>query len=448
MAVTATAIGTAHTSGNTNHADVVTTVAVPSGSVVVVAAMWTDNVGVTPVGVTGGSLTFAQDLYQAQSGLDAAQGVAFYSAPAPSGLSSGVTLSLTFNQSLTWGCEIHAFYLQGADTSSSRFDAGAAAFTGASPGTAWSAGPVTTTNANDGLLAAIWSDGASGAQNTPSTGWTELTDDYDPVNSWEMAVQFKAVSSAGSQSGGGTLGNNPNYGTIKAIVAYKAASSSGPQTVSVAGKGSAAAYGAATPRPGGVARAVSGKTSAAAFGAVGVHTTITTAIPGRGSAAAFGAVTPAPGNVNVTVTGKGTAASFGGLTLDIAFFIAGLGSAAAFGAVNASTTGGAQNVLVSGKGSAAAFSSVVPAPGNINVAVTGRGSAAAFGSAVRVNQRRPIPGCNSAAVFGALTTAVGPVTVSIAGLGSAAQFGAVGTAGGIAPTFNPAVQGGDHRHRR
>lgn len=263
----------------------------------------------------------------------------------------------------------------------------------------------------------------------------------------------RAVTGQGSAAAFGSVGTNVTFRvsvTGKGSAAQFGSVSALPGGVTrpITGKGSAAAFGAVSPHPGAVSVSVTGKGSAASFGGVGTHATVTVTISGRGSAAAFGSALALAGNITVPVAGRVSAASFGAFKENIRFFIAGLGSAAAFGSVSASTTGGALNVGVPGKDSVAAFGSVSPAEGGVTVPVTGKGSAAAFSTAPAVNQRFALAGCGSAGAFGTLTIAVGNVDLAIGGLGSAAQFGAVTIAGGIAPTFNPAVQGGDHRHRR
>lgn len=224
--------------------------------------------------------------------------------------------------------------------------------------------------------------------------------------------------------------------------AIKEVSGSGPQNVSVTGRGTAASFGSVSPAPGAVSVAVSGRGSAAQLGAVSIRTAVLVGVTGKGSAASFGSTSALPGNVGVPVTGRGSVAAYGTLSMDIAFAVPGKGSAAAFGTVGASTSGGAQNVGVSGRGSAAAFGSLIAAPGTVRVSVAGKGSAAAFSAALRVNQRFAIAGRGSAAAFGSIATATGGVNVHIAGLGSAAAFGSVTIDGGAAPTFSPAIHGG------
>jgi hypothetical protein len=219
--------------------------------------------------------------------------------------------------------------------------------------------------------------------------------------------------------------------------------SSSPQTVVLGGLGSAQAFGAITPVPGGVAVAITGLGSAQAFGVPKLN--IRFPVSGLGSAQAFGVPTIAVGGVVVAITGLGSAQSFGVPQENIAFFVSGLGSAQAFGTPTVTAGGTNQNVAATGLGSAQAFGTVTPVPGGVIVTITGLGSAKAFG-VPQENIAFPVVGLGSAQAFGTITYTTGGVTIAVTGLGSAQAFGfpSVTTPGG-GPSFSPAIHGGRRR---
>ena len=232
MAVTATTLGgTGSGSASTTYTHDITA-AVPAGDLVVVAVAWTNASGVLTPSCSGGSLTWTTDflLNDTEDGAGGTpSGIAFFSAPAPSGLSSATTITITFDASASWGCNIESAYLAGADTGASRVDGTPTGQFRATAGTgAWSSGSMTTSNADDGLIGVVWGDGANSASNTAGTNWTDLDEGYLAGNQWPFVMTFRAVSSAGSYDASGTLDDGePVFGDGAAIIAYKAAGGGG-----------------------------------------------------------------------------------------------------------------------------------------------------------------------------------------------------------------------------
>jgi hypothetical protein len=171
---------------------------------------------------------------------------------------------------------------------------------------------------------------------------------------------FEASGTINDASGGG--GNEVSRGGGITLVSdpsgWSWSGGSSPQSVSVTGKGSVAAFGTTTIVPGGITRSVSGRNSAASFGPVTASPgAVAVNVPGLSGGRVLGALTPSPGGTTILVAGRDSAATFGSLAV-----------------------GGGLAVDVTGLGSAAAFGALTPSPGGTTIPVSGLASAAQLGS--------------------------------------------------------------------
>jgi hypothetical protein len=184
-------------------------------------------------GVTGGSLTWTLDfrINDADAGVTISDGgatreFAIVRASTPAGLASGAVLTPTFNETPTWGWEMHLFYVTGL--SSSPFLAGHGDNFPSS--TSWNTGSVSP-SVPALLLQGLITDGDYPATTiTPAAGWTTISSINDAGNEWHSGTSYKEVA-AGTYSGTGTFGGGqPGFGITSAIGAYALAADTGWST--------------------------------------------------------------------------------------------------------------------------------------------------------------------------------------------------------------------------
>jgi hypothetical protein len=210
---TPTSIGTNSGAGPTT-LNLTTTGAVPVDGLIVIVGCWGFASARTAT-ASGGGLTWTTDHTQGfTSGYEYRLGI--FSAPAPAGLASSSTLTLTAGGGNVDGLLMAASYTTGLDQSGTREDTSTG--TGASINT-WSTGTASTTNADDLIIGGSFHDGL--ATNTATGGATEVTgqDFQFAGNAWSMVVEYKIVASAGSQSLTGTWTATTNQ--VCAFAAYK-----------------------------------------------------------------------------------------------------------------------------------------------------------------------------------------------------------------------------------
>jgi len=212
---TPTTLGTSAVDGAV--APLTTTAAVPSGALIVLCIGWGSGSAVTLSSVSGGGLTWNIDKQQAYSGA-IPWGFAVVSAQAPSGLSSGTTITPTMSGSI-FGQLTAGSYCTGLATSS------AVDVTAGQGQTqdAWDTGSATTTVANTLVIGGSFRNGNN--TNTPSGGATELHDFKLVAEDWAQCTEYKVLSATGSTSLAGTwttAAGTPDM--VSAFVAYKAAS--------------------------------------------------------------------------------------------------------------------------------------------------------------------------------------------------------------------------------
>ncbi len=224
MAITATSLG----AGKDQTAPFTATIPtdIPPGAlvVIIVGLVKTTAAAVTVV-VSGGSLIWQQDKMQAASanadGFEIQLGM--YSAPAPSGVASGTTITVTVSGGTAdFGVFIGGLYLQGADLGSSRVDvtAGQVRDVGVADAS-WSSTAASTTNSDDGLVGAAWSDDTATAS-APGGGFAEVFDAHEVTNDWTLTSTFLEVVATGSYTATGTWNAAPQADAA-IMVAYKAA---------------------------------------------------------------------------------------------------------------------------------------------------------------------------------------------------------------------------------
>lgn len=210
MAVTLdTALGT----GNASAASSVsfnTTAAVASGGrVVLICGRW-QLASTSTMSITGtGGLTWAQDHTVSSGTLR----ISVFSAPAPAGLASGTTLTVSFSTASN-DTIIGAGSFLGIDTVGT-----VVAFNGGAASTAaWSSASVAATSGN-ALIGGAFCDGLN-ATSTPTAPGVELFDRNIVGQSESLVEQYK-LSVAGSDTIAGTWSGAVSHVAIG--VAYKAA---------------------------------------------------------------------------------------------------------------------------------------------------------------------------------------------------------------------------------
>jgi hypothetical protein len=211
------AIGSVTSAGAGASKAMTTSASVPSGGKIVVGITYYGNFAVSSV--SGGSLSWTVDVGQNSPG-DASFRTAIASADAPSGLSSGSTITANFGGSSDVAC-LGAFYITGAETSSPIDATGGAGFT---VSTTTASATVTTTNADDLIAQAMWIDTFS-TDITPAASMNEVYD-LAQTDGGELEIAYRVVSSTGSYTIGGTF--TPGRAWVVAGVAYKAATAGGP----------------------------------------------------------------------------------------------------------------------------------------------------------------------------------------------------------------------------
>lgn len=210
---TPTSLGTPSTAGAGTSDAFTTSVTAPSDSLIIVVGTWghsSDRTGT----LSGGGLTWTTDHTNLHS-FGYTFRIGIFSAPAPSGLASGSTLTLTASLACD-GFTMTACYVEGMDLSGTREDISAG--TGAA-GTGWNTGSASTSNADDLIIGGSMLDGLQTSTATGSA--TELFDFQFAGNAWSATTTYKIVSSAGSQSLTGTWTGSATH--IEAFAAYKSA---------------------------------------------------------------------------------------------------------------------------------------------------------------------------------------------------------------------------------
>jgi hypothetical protein len=192
-----------------------TTAAAASGSKIIAVVSWYH--ATATASLSGGSLTWHQDITTNMT-VDTSMRVAIFSADAPSGLSSGTTLTATFSAGSD-GKALAAMSFTGVATGIS-YDG-----TSTNPATtapAWDSGAISTANANDLIVGFGAQQGIGNSTATPNTNYTEAHDwtDAGANEGWESV--YRIVSSTASYTAGGTFSNGGNAGVGGVSVAYKA----------------------------------------------------------------------------------------------------------------------------------------------------------------------------------------------------------------------------------
>jgi hypothetical protein len=144
--------------------------------------------------------------------------IGIFSAPVPSNVTSGSTLTLTTSAGCD-GLHLVGASVTGMDTSATRFHLGAG--TGGTAQT-WSSGAATTTVADCLLIGGANLD--SRQSSTPTSPQVELADVDDTISSWSTPVNYRIVSATGSYSIGGQFLAATAANWVAGFAAYKMAS--------------------------------------------------------------------------------------------------------------------------------------------------------------------------------------------------------------------------------
>lgn len=201
-----------------------TTAAVPAGGRVIVPVQWaSDTTATTPI-VSGGGLTFVRDYRTTATEGTVKYGIDYWSAYAQQGLPSGTTININFTPGAPYGLNVAAYYAMGLARGQS-LDGTANVFRPSATAT-WTAGPITTTNANDLIMTTAFSDHATVLNSsTPlAGGFTELDDFWIGGTDWAMVNSYREVAATGTYTATGTWLNSPSFADFTAMVVYKAGS--------------------------------------------------------------------------------------------------------------------------------------------------------------------------------------------------------------------------------
>lgn len=193
-----------------------TSAAAVTGSRVFVVVNW---FGVrTLSSVSGGGLTWVVD----KSQTNGSDRVAIASADAPSGLASGTVITATLSGVAT-GKAIGGASATGIVTGSS----GYLDVTGGNnpaAGTAWTSGNITTTNANDFIIAVAMADTSNnGMSSTPTSPSIEIHDQPFNAAGEGMTSAYRIETVTGTIAIAGAWNLSATVGTTVAIASYKAA---------------------------------------------------------------------------------------------------------------------------------------------------------------------------------------------------------------------------------
>jgi len=220
-------IGTFTTDGNFSPYTLTTTGTVPSGSRIFVVVNWIQNVTVGTITVSGGGLSWEQDHLQVEDQGGNQKACTFWSADCPSGLASSTNISIALTvggAGNRWGIGAAAFHCSGI-AAASRTDGSTDQIMGNL--TAWDAEALTTTNANDLLLAAAVGDGVDTGGSSIDSPWVELADWFDSANQWAHILGYRIVSSTSTYGAGGDWPSSSDFGALAVLAAYKAAEDAG-----------------------------------------------------------------------------------------------------------------------------------------------------------------------------------------------------------------------------
>jgi hypothetical protein len=184
-------LGTASDGGVTGTTQTVTTTAtVPSGGRVVIVTGWF-SVGTT-ASASGGSLTWVNDGVFVNT-TTASYHSAILSADCPSGLASSTVLTVTFSATSD-NKTVSCFYITGAVSGASGYLDGAAVG-GSGTITGWATASLTTTNANDILIAGGYIDKST--SDTPGASFTEIHDVTAAGSGVTYTSEYRVISGGG-----------------------------------------------------------------------------------------------------------------------------------------------------------------------------------------------------------------------------------------------------------
>jgi len=215
------ALGEVHTATGGASKTLTTTAAVPAGGLIIMQVYWAGAQNATPP--SGGSLTWAVD--KQQNGVsDTTERVAICSAAAPAGLASSTVLTANL-AGVVGVIGVSAFYITGAATTT---PVDATGGVGSSTNGTSATANVTTTNADDLIVQAMWVDFLA-TDITPASGFTEVYD-LNHSDGFRIETGYRVVSATGTYAIGGTWTNPEPY--VLAGVAYKAAAAAGGRVAS------------------------------------------------------------------------------------------------------------------------------------------------------------------------------------------------------------------------
>lgn len=196
---------------------VVTNAAVPTsvGAYVIVILFWWSGGGQPAfTSVSGGGLTWTTNV----SPVNGSMTMAIASAPAPSGLASSTSLTVTFaGNTVAPAIMVDCLYITGAGSV-----IGGSSGTAGS-GTTWTGGSLSLST-NDIIVGAGFEDGSGAGTNgttaTPDAGYTEASDFLSSTNTEKFETVYQVAGSGGSYTPGGTFTGGTGTVSVGGAVAF------------------------------------------------------------------------------------------------------------------------------------------------------------------------------------------------------------------------------------
>ena len=200
----------------TDNTTLTTAAAAAAGSRIIVFMGWIDSAAEL-TGFSGGGLSWVVD--HTETSLTTGYDLAFISADAPSGLASSTNLTATFSPSPAFGPGFNAYSFTGLEDGASGYFDGVSTID-STAADAWTTNNLTTTNADDLLLAMSFQ--TDRPNNAPVGAATELVQ-FTAEGTNFVAVEYRIVSATGTYSRGGTWsGGAAVFIQDNLLVAYKA----------------------------------------------------------------------------------------------------------------------------------------------------------------------------------------------------------------------------------
>lgn len=168
--------------------------------------------------VSGGGLTWQQDAHLTDNdGTDDAVGTVWWSAPAPSGLASATSITITPTN--VTGANAELLYCDGLETAAARTDSGSAHTNDETNTGTWTTGAGTLAASSALLVAGAMVDAAGASTIGATAPATELAEVNDATHGWRSSTNYLIASSSGSKTIDGTRSGG-DFGCHAGWIAY------------------------------------------------------------------------------------------------------------------------------------------------------------------------------------------------------------------------------------